>query len=137
MTATILFSYDTLSNSQHRQDLKNESWDDYHSSHIDDEPNEDMIGLLNVLSEHYKIVVYSDMPETYHQSMTEWLVDNECNVEEVLLSPNYSRGSIATKRIEAIREGCDLRDVAFCFESNLSVVEALREEGVVCMECAG
>lgn len=135
MTSTILFSYDTLSNSQHRQDLKNESWDEYHSSHIDDEPNEDMIGLLNVLSEHYKIVVYSDMPETYHQSVTEWLVDNEANVEEVLLAPNYSRGSIATKRIEAIREGCDLGDVSFVFESNVSVAELLREEGLTVFEC--
>lgn len=135
MTQTILFSYDTLSDSQHRQDLKNESWDEYHANHIDDEPNEAMIGLLNVLSEHYKIIVYSDMPETYHQSMTEWLVDNEANVEEVLLAPNYSRGSLATKRIEAIREGCDLRDVAFVFESNVSVAELLREEGLTVFEC--
>lgn len=135
MTQTILFSYDTLSNSQHRQDLKNESWTDFHEAHIDDEPNEDMIGLLNVLSEHYKIVVYSDMPSTFHQSMTEWLVDNEANVEEVLLAPNYSRGSIATKRIEAIRDGCDFGGVSFVFESNVSVAELLREEGLSVFEC--
>lgn len=135
MPDTILFSYDVLANSQHRQELKNDDWAAYHSAHVDDEPNLGMIALVNALTEFYYVCVYSDMPVTYEQSLTDWLVDNGCHAEEVFLASSFARGSIPAKRLELIRENVDLENVAFVFENNLNVVEALREEGIGVFEC--
>lgn len=132
MTKKILLALDVLADSSHREGHRsNGDWSAYHDSFSDDSANGNIVGLINVLSEYYDVLVYSDMPETSRQTIMDWLVDNEVSVEDVLLS--NSRGSLAAKKLDAIHDV--LNDVEFVFEGNLIVVEQLREEGVMVFEC--
>jgi hypothetical protein len=134
MTKSILFALDVITDSTHRESHRtNGDWHEYHNRFTDDEPKDDIIELINVLSDHYAVFVYSDMPESSRQPIMDWLIEYGCNVEDVLLS--NSRGSLAAKKMDAVRDVLD--DVEFVFEGNLMVVEQLRELGVTCFEVLG
>lgn len=134
MVKKILFALDTLTNSTHREGHKtNGDWAAYEEAFSDDEANQSIVELVNVLSEYYSVFVYSDMNETHRQTIMDWLVDAGVNAEELLLS--NIRGSIVNKKLDAVSEVLD--DVEFCWESNLVMVEQLRELGVTCFEVLG
>lgn len=134
MAKVILFALDVLTNSTHRESHRtNGDWVAYEEAFSDDEANQSIVELVNVLSEYYSVFVYSDMNETYRQTIMDWLVDNGVNAEEVLLS--NVRGSIVNKKMDAVSEVLD--SVEFVWESNLMMVEQLRELGVTCFEVLG
>lgn len=134
MTRKILFSLDVITDSTHRESHRtNGDWQEYHNRFSDDEPKDDIIELINVLSDHYSVFVYSDMGEQYRQPIMDWLIEYGCNVEDVLLSS--VRGSLVVKKMDAVRDVLD--DCEFIWESNLMVVEQLRELGVTCFEVLG
>jgi hypothetical protein len=132
MVKKILFSLDVITDSTHRESHRtNGDWNAYHESFSDDTPNDSIIELINVLSDHYAVFVYSDMPESSRQPIMDWLIEYGCNVEDVLLSS--SRGSLVAKKLDAVRDV--IEDCEFVWESNLMVVEQLREEGITVFEC--
>jgi hypothetical protein len=132
MVKKILFSLDVITDSTHRESHRtNGDWNEYHNRFPDDEPKDDIIELINVLSEHYAVFVYSDMPESSRQPIMDWLIEYGCNVEDVLLSS--VRGSLVAKKLDAVSEMLD--EVEFVFEGNLMVVEQLREQNVTVFEC--
>jgi hypothetical protein len=132
MVKKILFALDVITDSTHRESHRtNGDWNEYHNRFPDDEPKDDIIELINVLSDHYAVFVYSDMPESSRQPIMDWLIEYGCNVEDVLLSS--VRGSLVAKKLDAVSEMLD--EVEFVFEGNLMVVEQLREDGAAVFEC--
>jgi hypothetical protein len=132
MVKKILFALDVITDSTHRESHRtNGDWNEYHNRFPDDTPNDAMIELINILSDHYSVFVYSDMPESSRQPIMDWLIEYDCNVEDVLLSS--VRGSLVVKKLDAVRDV--IEDCEFVWESNLMVVEQLREEGITVFEC--
>lgn len=120
----------TLSDPSHRYELKNESFEKYQAAVGKDEPNRQLINFLNTLNRD--IIVYSMTPENLRPVITEWLLENGAEVDDVILKkkndyrPEYE---IKLSILESIDKNTDI-----VIENSLKVADKLREQGYLVLQ---
>lgn len=129
----ILVSLDALADKSHREDLKSQSFDEYHEAQINDEPNVVFCRLLQQLGEAYEIVVYTTMPENYRLQVEDWLYQNDFPVEEIYMREfgDYSKNhEVAIDIINAVE------DVEMVIDNDIRVIDTCRANEIFVLEAA-
>lgn len=106
---------------------RTQDWDEFYENLSREQPNEPLIEFLNVLSDYYSIIVYSQCPERYRLVIEEWLMDNDVNCDQVLLRADNSYTSdMGQSKIEILEEhfnGKAIDKIAFLIDNrNIDVL---------------
>lgn len=129
MTLAVCFE-GVLSDNSHRNDLKNESYEDYQAAVSEDEPNLKLIEFLKVWKE--EIVVYSTTPENLRPAMLQWFIDQGLEVDHLMLKKKSDYRTDKEIKIDMVKS-LDTR-CKFVIENSNKVAEALRADGYLVIQ---
>jgi FMN phosphatase YigB (HAD superfamily) len=122
---------DTLTNSKWREELIDQSWDEFHQAADKDEPIWDILHVINAL-DNYLIVGLTARPERYRALTTEWCVRHGVKLHHLLMRPddNYDPSpALKVYLAQCYFEG-DFSDVKLMIDDHPGVIAAFRELGV-------
>lgn len=120
----------TLSDSSHRNDLKNTSYEDYQAAVSGDEVNEKLINYLKHWDD--EILVYSTTPDNLRPAVLQWLIDKGLEVDHLLLKKKNdfrTDQEIKVGMIKSLDGDCE-----FVVENSTKVAESLRAEGYLVIQ---
>jgi hypothetical protein len=119
-----------LSDTSHRNDLRNESFEDYQAAISGDTPNKKLIEFLK----HFpnEIVVYSTTPDNLRPAVLEWCLENDLNVEKVLLKKKSDYRTDQEIKIEMIKSLDS--ECKYVIENSIKVAELLRAEDYLVLQ---
>lgn len=129
MTVAVCFE-GVLSDNSHRNELKNESYEDYQAAVSEDAPNLKLIEFLNTWKE--EIVVYSTTPENLRPAMLQWFIDQNLEVDHLLLKKKSDYRTDKEIKIDMVKS-LDTR-CKFVIENSNKVAEALRADGYLVIQ---
>lgn len=120
----------TLSDSSHRNELRNESFEEYQAAVSGDIANEKLISFLK----HFpnEIIVYSTTPENLRPSVLNWFLENDLEVEKVLLKKKSDYRPDQEIKIEMVKSLDS--ECKYVIENSVKVAEALRSEGYLVLQ---
>lgn len=119
-----------LSDPSHRNELKNESYEEYQAAVSGDTPNEKLISYLKHWP--HEIAVYSTTPENLRPAVLQWLLEKDLEVDHLLLKKKNDYRSDHEIKIEKIKSLDN--DCQFVVENSLKVAEALRADGYLVIQ---
>lgn len=130
----------TVANTQHRDYLRQAKlYEAYNKASVDDEPYQNVVTTLQVLSSDCVVIACTGRPEQ-HRAITEsWLIENGVPVEHVLMRPYGNRQSDSVIKVEVLerwlKENGYEKDQVLCIlEDRDTVVDAWREAGFNCWQ---
>lgn len=132
----------TLCNTQHRQHYmegKKKNWQAFYDGLVNDEPNEWCLSLINAMeASGHRILFVSGRPDSYKHKTVLWLNTNTSTTAYKLFmrrEGDFRKDSIVKQEIyrELIEPSFD---VVFCVDDRQQVVDAWREIGLTCLQCA-
>lgn len=120
----------TLSDASHRNDLRNESFEEYQAAVSGDTANEKLISFLK----HFpnEIVVYSTTPENLRPSILTWFLENDLEFEKILLKKKSDYRPDQEIKIEMVKSLDS--ECKYVIENSVKVAEALRAEGYLVLQ---
>lgn len=119
-----------LSDPSHRNDLRNESYEDYQAAVSEDEPNKKLIEFLKLVED--EIVVYSTTPDNLRPAVLQWIIDQDLEVDQLLLkkkSDYRPDQEIKIGMIKSLDSQCKV-----VVENSMKVAEALRADGYLVIQ---
>jgi hypothetical protein len=119
-----------LSDSSHRNELKNESYEDYQAAVSNDTPNEKLIEYLHTWP--YEIVVYSTTPENLRPAVLNWLMEQDVQIDHLLLKKKSDFRTDQEVKLDMIKSLS--KECKFVIENSLKVAEALRADGYLVIQ---
>lgn len=119
-----------LSDPSHRNDLKNESYENYQAAVSDDEPNLKLINYLKHWDD--EIAVYSTTPENLRPAVLQWLIEQDLEVDHLILKKKNDYRPDMDIKIEMIKKLDS--ECEFVVENSLKVAEALRADGYLVLQ---
>jgi hypothetical protein len=131
MTKKILVELDgVISRNEHRRGIRR-NMEDYHAAANEDDIDENMVEILDGLSNIGDSVIFSLRPEIHRQETMDWLNDHNVPCDELLLRPDGDWSSEHDLRMEFAEETFKGNlDKHICIMlDNERAVEELREQG--------
>ncbi len=124
----------TLSDAMQRQELRNESFEEYQAAVSEDIPNKKLIEFLN---EHNndELVIYSTTPENYRPAIMEWLLENGVDADQLLLKkksdyrPEYEIKVSMIMGLNSLDKECKT-----VIENSQKVADLLREQDFLVLQ---
>lgn len=119
-----------LSDASHRQELRNESFYDYQAAVSDDAPNLKLVSFLKYWGE--EVVVYSTTPDNLRPAITQWLLDHDIEVDDLLLKKKNDyrpEWEIKFDMIKSLDAECEV-----VIENSTKVADLLRSEGYLVLQ---
>jgi FMN phosphatase YigB (HAD superfamily) len=141
MTKAIIVDLDgTLSDSSHRQhymEKKPKDWKSFYDGMVDDKPNDWCKWLVAHFRETHAIILVSGRPDDYKEKTEKWLSRYGIyyNVLHMRKAGDFRNDFIIKKEIYDAHIKPDYQ-VEFCVDDRKQVVDMLRAEGLVCLQCA-
>lgn len=120
----------TLSDNNHRKDLRDESYEAYQAAVKDDVPNLKLIEFLKLWGG--EIVVYSTTPDNLRPAVIQWLLEKDLEVDKLILKKKNDYRQDQEIKIEMIKS-LDNR-CKFVVENVNKVAEALRADGYLVIQ---
>jgi len=130
----------TVANCQHRVkhiEGDKKDWDKFYEEAVNDEPYENVVELVNLLSAKYSIVFCTGRPNEYRDDTLAWLKKHfklgffDCLLmrEDGDYRPDYE---IKPELLDY--DGIELDEILLVLEDRDSVVKAWRDLGLTCLQ---
>jgi FMN phosphatase YigB (HAD superfamily) len=139
-TAIIIDLDGTLCNTLHRQhfmigDKKN--WSAFYDALTEDQPNEWCSQIYHRFAEIMHVIFVSGRPDDYRVQTQSWLAAHGFGHTWLYMRKSGDYRKDATVKVEIYRELIEPNfDVLFCLDDRQQVVDAWREIGLTCLQCA-
>lgn len=130
----------TLCDTRHRQHhmaAEKKNWMAFYEGISQDEPNQWCLELVRAMAYRCEIVFVSGRPDTYREITEAWLKPH-LGLPQYL----YMRREGDFRKDSVVKEEIYRRDIEpkheilFCIDDRQQVVDAWRELGLVCLQCA-
>jgi acid phosphatase class B len=117
---------------------KPKDWDSFYEHCDEDEPVMEIIDMVDILSERYKIVFCTGRRESVREKTQEWMNDFFINIDDpiIIMRPNNDYRHDTEMKPELLQKYVDLEDVSFVLEDRNSMVQKWRELGLTCLQVA-
>lgn len=145
---------DTLCNTSQRQHtiwrdengkIPLESWELFHSLCAEDEPNQDVIRMLDAFEtfigtkEETGIIIVTARPEKYRAVTLDWLKRYLVKVDALIMRPDGDKTGSEYLKIRLLEQWFGTKEnvlerIAFCLDDRDKVVKAYRDYGLVCWQ---
>jgi len=119
-----------LSDPSHRNELKNDSYEDYQAAVSEDVPNEKLINFLKRWDG--EIAVYSTTPDNLRPAVLQWLLDRDLEVDKLILKKKNDfrpDAEIKIGMVKSLDKECEV-----VVENAMKVAEALRADGYLVIQ---
>ncbi len=129
-TAVIIDIDGTLSNSEHREDLKGK-WDEYFNAAYKDTLYEDSKQIAEMLDNSCEIILLTGRPERIREDTLKWLADNEIAYDTLIMRPEGDkRSGVETKKdlFERYIEG--KYDILFVVDDEAQNLKMFQDKGL-------
>ena len=134
----------TLCDTKHRQhhmEQKPKNWKAFYGGISKDKPNEWCLELIRAMSDYVTIFFVSGRPDDYRPQTIEWLkkwvTPSEFEAQILLMRKSGDFRQDAIIKTEIYRQHIETDfDVLFCVDDRQQVVDAWRELGLTCLQCA-
>jgi acid phosphatase class B len=115
---------------------KPKDWDSFYEHCDEDEPVMEIIDMVDILSERYKIVFCTGRRESVREKTQEWMNDFFINIDDpiIIMRPNNDYRHDTEMKPELLQKYVDLEDVSFILEDRDSMVKKWRELGLTCLQ---
>jgi len=114
---------------------KKPDYDAFYASCFDDAPIQEIIDLVKILSERYKIVYCTGRREQVRAQTTAWFFKHDLPTGKLIMRPNNDkRHDVEVKPEQLQKIGIDLNNIAFVLEDRNSMVKKWRSLGVKCLQ---
>jgi FMN phosphatase YigB (HAD superfamily) len=137
MSNLVLVDLDgTLTDNSHRQrflDQKPRDWEGWYEAAGKDEPHQEMISMVNALSEQYLIVIITARIESSREVTEKWLELHEVTHHMLIMRPTDNRVDDHLWKIEVARL-FGLDNIEFVIEDRQRIVDAWRKMNVRCLQ---
>lgn len=127
---------------QHFMETKPKDWKSFYGGIADDKPNLWCFNLVRNMSQDYHIIFVSGRPEEHRDVTKKWLrehiTDHLWDNEYQLLmraSGDFRKDSLVKTEIYNLKIE-PWYDVLFCVDDRQQVVDAWRDLGLTCLQCA-
>jgi len=130
----------TLYNSSQRNHLAQAGqWDEFHKASANDDPYNDVLNLINQMSEMHNIIGCTGRTNAHRQITFDWLMDHGVSMDHLLMRPDNNFESdtiIKPKLLEEFLEKNNLskESVLFILEDRDKMVERWRDLGYNCWQ---
>lgn len=130
----------TLCNTDHRQHFMKQTpkdWKSFYANLSKDKPNKWCLDLIYQLHPEYTIIFVSGRPSELWQETMFWLNDFITFNYELFMRPSGDFRKDSIVKIELYNNSIKPKyDVQFCIDDRKQVVDAWREIGLTCLQCA-
>lgn len=135
----------TLCNTAHRQhhmELEQKNWKAFYEALIYDEHHEWCVALISaMLASGHEIIFVSGRPEDYRQETEGWLHDHAISLatepHPLFMRKTGDFRKDAIVKTEIYQSKIEpFYNVLFCVDDRQQVVDAWRELGLTCLQCA-
>lgn len=130
----------TLCNTTHRQhfmDKKRKNWKAFYDNLVKDEPHEWCRVLIQGMSPILQIIFVSGRPDSYKEQTQEWLKRHGFGDFPLFMRKDgdFRKDSIVKSEIYHQHIEPEF-EILFCVDDRQQVVDAWREMGLTCLQCA-
>jgi acid phosphatase class B len=117
---------------------KPKDWDSFYEHCDEDEPVMEIIDMVDILSERYKIVFCTGRRESVREKTQEWMNDFFINIDDpiIIMRSNNDYRHDTEMKPELLQKHVDLKDVSFILEDRDSMVQKWRGLGLTCLQVA-
>lgn len=145
---TVVIDLDgTLCDSSHRDHwAQSGEWDEFHSRCSEDEPHEDVLWLVDLLSAfpQHEVIGCTGRNEAWRGATERWLLEKGAALDQVLMRPDHDYRPDHQLKIEMLKDWHNATEpatnrraqdrVAFILEDRDKVVQAWRDAGFNCWQ---
>lgn len=130
----------TLCNSAHRDHLAQAGqWDEFHSRLMEDKPHYDVLQVITVLADRYKIIALTGRSANFYLKTVEWLNEHMAPIDHVMMRPALDFTPDHQLKPRMLDEYFTSREAALdcvlcIFDDRDKVVEAWRNAGFRCYQ---
>lgn len=128
----------TLCNTDHRQELvAAKKWDEFYKAMVYDTPNQWCLDLIKAMSLLVEIIFVTGRPDSYEKETKYWLnyLDLQCHPLFMRKTDDFRKDALIKTEIYLTHIEPNFR-ISFCVDDRKQVVDAWRELGLVCLQCA-
>jgi len=114
-------------------------WDNFYGACPEDEPIKEIIGLVDIISQNYKVVFCTGRHERVRKETRDWIRKYFTNIQEpeIIMRPNGDyRHDTEIKPEQLIKHNISLSQIEFVLEDRNSMVKEWRELGLKCLQVA-
>lgn len=112
------------------------NWDAFYTACFEDEPIQEIVDLIKVLQDTYRIVYCTGRKESVRDQTEKWLINHDIN-STLLMRKNGDFRHDTIAKPELVADALiPYEDIAFVLEDRNSMVEFWRELGVRCLQVA-
>ncbi len=137
----VIFDVDgTIANTEHRKHhvaTKPKNWKAWNAEMINDEPNWDIVDMLQILRNYFTILIVSGRGEENKEVTETWFKQNGILYDKLYMrkEKDYRQDAIVKQEIldQIRKEGYN---VAFVFDDRNQCVEMWRRNGIRCFQVA-
>lgn len=140
-TAIIIDLDGTLCDTRHRQHFMEQhpkNWVGFYAGLVHDKPHLWCLELIDAMKDRVEILFVSGRPDNYQEQTEAWLSLHEPTRHHKLFmrkAGDFRKDSII--KTEIYREHIEPKyEVLFCVDDRQQVVDAWRELGLTCLQCA-
>ena len=142
MTPIYIFDLDgTLALIEHRRPLvegPDKDWRGFFAACVDDAPNTPVISVLNLLSDHAEIWVWSGRSDEVIAETVRWLSDNNCHFDGLKMrkaGDHQPDEKLKAGWLDGL-EASDRERIVAVFEDRDRMVTLWRSRGLACFQVA-
>ena len=130
----------TLCNADHRKHLVENTpkdWDSFYEGLVHDKPHEWCLDLIDGMRGMAEIIFVSGRPDNYYEHTQEWLTRHGLHIWPLFMRKQGDFRKDSIVKTEIYRAHIEpIYQVLFCVDDRQQVVDAWRELGLVCLQCA-
>lgn len=114
------------------------NWKSFYARCGEDEPVNEIIDLVNVLCQNYRIILCTGRTESCRADTEKWFIENGfIEFSTMLMRPDGDhRHDVELKPELLEKAGINLDDIAFVLEDRNSMVAKWRTMGLICLQVA-
>lgn len=127
----------TIANVAWRESYIAEGWDIYHALAVNDEPFEDVVGLLRALDQaHYHLIGVTSRPEKWRKLTMNWLIKYDIPMHDLWMRPPDDFRGAHELKIDLIKKNMQgpEEQISFVLEDRDDVIAAFRALGITTLQ---
>jgi hypothetical protein len=128
----------TISNAFWRDSMIGVSpWDEYHAAAKDDKAFRNMVKLINNLyMAGYEIIAITGRNERFRKLTTDWLIEQEVDIEEILMRPddNFLKNAEMKLNLIKMRFKGNYKNIHFLIDDNEDTILAFNKIGIATLQ---